>query len=666
MTTSTPKYTPPEPPRRHEALSSRGRSRRAAWVRAGAVGVLLGVFYLYIRLRIGPHLLYHQQCPVFLTTFGFLKNLLGRPGGLLGYVSVFLAQFNYYPWIGAFVLTLTTSLICLSTGGLLSVMAGRRVPLPVVLLPAVGLLLLHNRYQYDPSTGTALLAALALANIYVRVVPRRTLPGLAMFLVSSFVVYVLCGSAYVLFAVLCGVYELVKKRRVLLGVFCLLCSVVPYGFSMYSYEVGPAAAYAPLLPFREGASVSFRGMLTLPRALHLALLLFFPVAAVATGLYGRRTTTTQVPVSDGSPPLDTPAPATVWMSALAGVFSVIAVVAVLWSFDEVTKTGLEISYCAQQGKWERVLEKARRLPPARWTHCDIHDVDRALYHTGRLLDEMFTCPQTKNADGLLLAYQGQAPRTGLAPLKGARLCFELGNVNRALGSAHGPLERVGEDPRFLKLMAKIYVVKGQVPMARTCLGALRKNLLYRNEAQDWLDRLEIDPDMTTDKELQRVRNVMLHTDPIVGSLDILEHGGMLQQLLRTNPRNRMAFEYAMAYYLWSRELGNLMANIDRLRDFDYSGLPRHCEEAVIVYLQASKERSVNLHGWRISDGTLRRARGFFEDLARYVVAGRLDRERAAEALAEAYGDSYLFYSVFGFSGSGARPAQADAVTGASK
>ena len=274
---------------------------------------------------------------------------------------------------------------------------------------------------------------------------------------------------------------------------------------------------------------------------------------------------------------------------------------------------------------------------------------------------MFSYPQTRNVDSLLLSRGKPLVLTGRANLRRARLYFELGHLNRALTWSHGTMEDLGQHPEALELLVKIHVVKGQITMARTYLGALRKNLLYRNEATDWLDRLETDPDMTTGKELQRVRTVMLRTDSFVTSLDVRDHGSMLQQLLQTNPQNRMAFEYAMAYQLWSRKLSNIVATIGRLGDFDYSGLPRHCEEAVIVYREANPSHSVNLHGRRISDETLKQAKEFFENCANYTDPGK-----ASKALAKQYGNSYLFYSTFGFSGSGTRPAQADTMTGALK
>ena len=666
MTTSAREYASPAGQQTNEVLSLRRSPRRVACFRAAAYLVLFGAFYLYVLLRIGPHLLYHQQCPVFLTTLEFFKSFLDRPGGLLTYVSVFLSQFNYYPWIGALILTLTAALICMSTGGLLRVFAGRGVPLPVVLFPAVGLLLLHNRYEYDPITGTALLAALALANAYVRWVPRRTLPGFAVFVVSSVVVYAFAGSAYVLFTVLCGVCELVKKRRVALGVFCLLCSVVPWGFSVYSYEVGQAAAYAPLLPFREGVSPLFRGMLALPRLLHMMLLLFFPLAAVAAGLHASHPSAAHTSVPGGSLPLPAPARATAWTFLSPALFPAIAVAAVLGSFDGAAKTRLEIDYCAQRGQWKLVLEKAKELPRSRWTNYVMFDVNRALYHTGRLLDEMFSYPERTGVDSLLLGDVKPTPQTGRAWLKVARLYFELGHINRAQHFAHYALEIQGEHPEALKLLAKTYILKGQTTMARPCLGALRQNLLYRNEAEAWLEKLDVDPDMTTDEEFRRVRTVMLQADPLVDSLDTPEHGDMFLRLLRTNRKNRMAFEYAMACYLLSGQEADVVANLERLDDFDYSGIPRHCEEAVLFYQQVNKKQSVNLYGRRISGETLVRSVTFGEDMRRYLTSGQLDRENASKALAEWYGGTYFFYCVFGFSGSGAKPVPVDVVTGASK
>ena len=88
--------------------------------------VLLGLFYLHVWLIINPALVYEIRCPVFLTSLGFFKSFLPRPGGLVEYLSIFCSQFNYYPWAGALIITLTAGLICLATRGVLRAMGTGR------------------------------------------------------------------------------------------------------------------------------------------------------------------------------------------------------------------------------------------------------------------------------------------------------------------------------------------------------------------------------------------------------------------------------------------------------------------------------------------------------------------------------------------------------------
>ena len=57
---------------------------------------------------------------------------------------------------------------------------------------------------------------------------------------------------------------------------------------------------------------------------------------------------------------------------------------------------------------------------------------------------------------------------------------------------------------------------------------------------------------------------------------------LLHQLLDSNPRNQMAFEYLMAHYLMTTELRRLSRQIGPLETFAYPAIPRHIEEAVLL------------------------------------------------------------------------------------
>jgi len=118
---------------------------------------------------------------------------------------------------------------------------------------------------------------------------------------------------------------------------------------------------------------------------------------------------------------------------------------------------------------------------------------------------------------------------------------------------------------------------------------------------------------------------------------------MLLDLLKANPKNRMAFEYLMAIYLLTHQRDKLAANLWRLDDFGYERIPRHYEE-VITILQ-STGKTVDLHGRRISRRTQARFSGYMKTLRSYG-----SRKAALGALAAEYGDTYFFYSMFGMSG----------------
>ena len=67
----------------------------------------------------------------------------------------------------------------------------------------------------------------------------------------------------------------------------------------------------------------------------------------------------------------------------------------------------------------------------------------------------------------------------------------------------------------------------------------------------------------------------------------LELESLLLRLLKRNRHNRMAFEYLMAHYLLTDKLEKLVANLYRFGDFDYPQLPRHCQEALIIYQETT-------------------------------------------------------------------------------
>jgi len=229
------------------------------------------------------------------------------------------------------------------------------------------------------------------------------------------------------------------------------------------------------------------------------------------------------------------------------------------------------------------------------------------------------------------------------------LCLELGLVNVAERIAHEfhAWSNDRPNPFVLKQFAFIYIVKGKIETARVFLEALSKNLIYGREAKDQLHRLEIDPLLEHDENIQHLRSIMITNDFVFGTYP--EDGRCLEELLRINKHNRMAFEYLMAHYLQTKQLGRFVENLHRLDDFECKDIPRHYQEAVLVY-KGVTQKDIDLGGREMNTEIVDQ----FDQISEIVnEPDSSDLEilrRKLTPFAPKAGHTYFFYFIFGVSG----------------
>jgi hypothetical protein len=326
-----------------------------------------------------------------------------------------------------------------------------------------------------------------------------------------------------------------------------------------------------------------------------------------------------------------------------------------YALDRERKASLEIDYCVEHHLWNDVLVKARNLPLKAYSQYVNHDVYRALYHTGRLPDQMFAYPQrywpllTINQ---LFNDLVASKDYGLIR-KPCDLLLELGRVNEAEHLAI-ELQEMQPSGAALKRLALVEMIRGQSAAAKVYLNVLRDDLLWGRWAEGYLKLLARDPDLAGDDEIQRTRGLMIAIDDLPLSNTLLPSGGhrvdsttYLLKLLEQNSRNRMAFEYLMAICLGS---GNLSVAIDSLSlvdNFSYPAVPPLYEQAALIYgIQHPKElkttsSGISFRGRRISKPTMDKFRRF----QAIVKPCGGPNEKAKAAVARELGDSY-FYQYF--------------------
>ena len=135
-------------------------------------------------------------------------------------------------------------------------------------------------------------------------------------------------------------------------------------------------------------------------------------------------------------------------------------------------------------------------------------------------------------------------------------------------------------------------------------------MIHGRRAKTLLGLLDGTPPAGDDwlQQIERVRALRCTDDRV---FQTYSEELMLESLLQANPRNKMAFEYLMAFYLVSRRTDKLVENLHRLDDFGYREIPRHYEEAILIHANETAQQ-VALHGRAIRPETIQRFHRFID------------------------------------------------------
>jgi hypothetical protein len=602
-------------------------------------------FYLYVWLFIEPHLIYHSfgnfiAYPNFSVDWTFLKAHLGYPGGLAAYIGGFLSQLYYFSWLGALVATAVAWLIYTAAKILIQPLVKMRFKF-ICFIPAVMLLMIHNRYDIQLISFLTLSVVLWFSVLYEKVPVRNSPARIAVFLGMFALLYYIVGGTSFVFALLAMAYELFAGRRKVLSVLFPAVAIGTYLIGKYIFDLQIEIIHLQLSEVLFKRDPWIKGVV-------ICIYFFFPTVLFALGLWqelvSKKVSTSKPEIIDKIKYLKMGSLRQLFQSKKAkwiietALALFILTAGIFISFNSTKKKLLQIDYLAHKRMWSDVLAIARQIRPQSFDTFCIHDINRALFYIGRLGDEMFRYPQEFNA--LILSRSEFQKPNGRIFLKRSRLFLELGHVGIAERDAFEYLELVGSTPRIIEQLATIKLVKGQTEAAKVFLRALSKDLIFGNQGSQILRRLERDPALTGDKWIQYIRSVASEKESASFTITADE---FFLQLLKKNKRNRLAFEYMMACYLLNGQVDKLVTNLGLLKNFGYKRLPRYYEEAIVIYM-GSGLPEMNLHGFQPRQETMQRA----QEVNRvFTLNGGRKNEKAIRAkLGSSFADSYFLYFIF--------------------
>lgn len=532
-------------------------------------------YFLYIWLRIDPSLYYQSQEPVFFLMYQFFQEHLLYPGGLSDYSAAFLSQFYYFSWAGALMLTILAALTTFLTRWLLQIIGMKTRENFLVFIPALIILASHSHYEFLLANTIGFFLSLLFTVLYIRFAPNHPIARFLIYICLALALYFIAGAAFFLFTLLCCVYELLFSRHTILGLLTVLSVAgLPYLAKSTVFFISTNRAYLYLSPY----NLVLKKIHWLFFLLYGFYILVFLGQSVINDITSKKKTVKNrnlwsfLKIRPGS-----------WLNSTLQTAAVVILFAgtVLLSYNKIQKKQLLVDQFARLKQWRHVLEEVKHASRLDWKM--VFQANRAMFHLGRLSSDMFSLPQLWGDHGLVIVKDA-----GFAyPLLNSNFYYELGLFNESEHWAHESMSLRGETGWTLERLAMVNIVKGEFDAAHMFISKLNRSLLFRKNAGQLRELLNNKSRLSRNPGVIAARSRM--PDPEHDFIYYTESPMIsLERIYNNNPKNIMAYEYLMASYMLNGELYAFVKEVNRLRDLGYKTIPRHYQEALVLYFTSTK------------------------------------------------------------------------------
>ncbi len=568
---------------------------------------LLAFIYFFF---FASHILFFQeQQYLFVYTSAYFNEFFVRPGGLLDLSGKFLTQFYYNRLAGSLILSLTLTL-----PGIILLNVNRRFKLnpvsavPLMIIPSCLLLLMQTHYYHMMMYNMGFLLILFYFLLFV--------------LSKKRVMRIVLTILFPLFFYFAGAYALI---------FALL--FLTYSFL---YLKGSDKYYLPIIILLEviGSALLFKQILLLQGYKQLAL---FPLPFIndQTHKVLFRILTAFIILY---PAMCMPAvriKSSVQSLVAVRQISVVIVpfitlIMLITGYNSQNARVINLEKLVFNEKWEEAAEYQEKHPAENRIGQYFYNI--ALSETDQLCDRLFYGPQDFGTGSLMLEWSSEHLNWGSFAF------YTTGLINEAQRWAYEEMVVYGRRPQNMKMLIKTSLLTGNYRLAEKYSEILNNTLFYKT----WSERYEM---MTVDTSLIRSDTELGGRIKLLPGSDFFIHLESPEQnlplLVDENPQNRKAFEYMMSWLLLGKEVEILVNNIRLMKKMCYTTIPRHIEEAIMIYYN-SQHKFPDMGGLTISKETRMRFDQYF---SAYVTA-RQNPATLKETMQEQFSNTFWYYFHF--------------------
>lgn len=573
--------------------------------------VLLATFF-YISLVASPILWFQKVQPPFLTTTAFFLDFLKFPGGFAEWLSNLFTQLFYYKIGGVLIFFLLNVLLYYLTYSLLQRFQKGRLNILLSILPLLLTATQASSYQFSYSiVFSMVLLIIALFPLF-RI--RNQIYFLIYFLLSAIFIFYSSGSGFLWVYSISALITVLKQNNSIkwlnLGYILLIAYLIIWISISFIFDSVNQFGYFSFISLKNGIEFSTNLLL-------YAYVFSIPVLLGGIALYHRvKSRNTEEKVS------------VVLSCLLTILFLAIGAVSHFYSFDPEIRKEVKSEYYRYQNNPEKCREAA--MSTKNYSFFSNINYNLSILQSGTFTRDFFNFFQVSGTDALYPDFRLK----DIQLLAAVDFYYEIGDIQEAKYWAVELLKNHPYDSRLLKKMVKIELITGNYLEAQKYLNVLDKQFFTTKFVKKYTsytnDTISINDDVEI---IQKRTSVTRFTT--VPKTPLLR----FQQLVNTNPDNKIAFECLMLYYLLD---GNLDGFIEHYNEvYDYFDEPvKIYEEAVLLY-GANNSISV-ANDYNISQTSINSFKRFADELKK-----REDNDRLAmNEMYSEFGKTYFYYFYF--------------------
>lgn len=550
---------------------------------------------------------FQEQQFLFVFSPEYIRPFLLKPGGLTELAGKFLTQFYYYPLAGSIIIATIFTLT-----GLVLLRIGKALQLPdsftamFVLVICCLLLFMQTHYYHLMVYNLGFLLILLIFLLSIRIV-KMDRWYLFIFLLLFF--YYLVGAFIFIYTCMTFTYSLLSQKGMnrwgppAFSVLLLLLTVIVFKEFIFLQPLEQIVLF-PLPLVNDDKHKTALNLLT-------GLLVLYP-------LIGKLSVKVQK----------------INTRLVIFLFSagVIFATAFLLSkfYNPQTAQVLEFEKLGFEEKWDRIIELHEKKPSQNLIGQYYYNI--ALSETGQLCNRLFLGQQDFSTNSLILPWGNDHLN------RGAYFYYAVGLINEAHRWAYESMVVNGINPVNMKMLTRTNLINEDYLMAQKYTSILKKTLHYKKWAAEYEKIIDTPSQIINFPDLEYKRRIKPEKDFFI---QINSPQNNIPLLFDANPANQKAFEYEMAWLLLMKDIESVVNRLYRLKELGYTKIPRHLEEAALIYFN-SKGIMSDTGGLSISRDT----QNIFDQYVSTFKSFRQNRTAGQEKIRKNFGNTYMFYYHF--------------------